>query len=177
MNNILNGRVNIISDSQSSFNYANCNTRSSDAHDIVSRDFEHTAVSSVFFSKVNIDALQKGIMNTVYNKSNGKYNVGRQSDIELKIIMRSFYFNSLNNNIPNFLEDIVYGNPNDKDYVLQQVRSLNKSVINWAVPQILANVQQFEKYKSDVSSLPMPMERPSFLSKAGTKSLELQSFF
>ena len=173
----LNGRVNILSKTKSNFDYTNCSTDSSDGYDIVSRDFEHTPVSSVFFSKMNIDALQKGISNRVFNDSNGKYNIGRQSETELKIIMRSFYFNSLSGSVPNFLQDIVYGNPSEKDYVISQVRSLNSSVLDWSVPRILTNIQQFEKYKSDVSGLPMPLDRPSFLSTAGTKSLELQSFF
>ena len=59
----------------------------------------------------------------------------------------------------------------------EQVKNLNKDVLEWAVPRILTNIQQFDKYKQDVSMLPDPIDRPTLTSIAGTKTLELQSFF
>lgn len=178
--NMFNGRVNIISKSTPSFDY--CEAReggatSTSGHDIVSRSLEHTPVSALFFSTLNIDALQKGITNSIYNRSGGKFNIGRQSDIELKIIMRSFYFESLKNGSPNILHTIMTGEyTSGRDDTLEQVRKLNKTVLEWIVPRIMTNIQQFEKYKQDVSILPKPMDRPTFLSMSGTKSLELQPF-
>jgi hypothetical protein len=37
-------------------------------------------VSDVFFSKANIDYLQQRIQQIVYERSNGEYQIGRQSD-------------------------------------------------------------------------------------------------
>lgn len=178
-----NGRVNILSKGHSQFDYAFNRGCSSDGYDIVSKDIGHTPVSALFFSKTNIDALQQGICNRVYNETNGKFNIGRQSEAELKIIMRSFYFDSLKNSQPNVMKQIQKDNllykplePN-KDIVLQQVRELNKKVLDWSVQEIITNITQFEKYKSDVSKLPNPIDRPSFVSSAGSKTLEFQSFF
>lgn len=176
-NNMFNGRVNLISKSSPSFDYCDSSFETTPGHDIVSRSLEHTPVSALFFSALNIDALQKGITNSIYNKSQGRFNIGRQSDMELKIIMRSFYFESLKNGSPNILHTIMTGDyTSGTDDTLEQVRKLNKTVLDWVVPRIMTNIQQFEKYKQDVSTLPKPMDRPSFLSMSGTKSLELQPF-
>jgi len=68
-------------------------------HNVLSRNYECSQVSDVFFSTQNIDLLQLGIQNKILNESNGRYRVGRQSDDELKIIMRSIYFQYAKNNI------------------------------------------------------------------------------
>ena len=182
-NNLLNGRVNILSKGYPKFDYVANNKGTQAGHDIVSKSIEHTPVSALFFSKKNIDALQQGISNQVYNKSQGKYNIGKQSEIELKIIMRSFYFESLQNGSSFIMKEIQKQNnltnvlqPNC-DIVLMQVRELNKKVLDWSVGEILTNLQQFDKYKRDVSMLPDPIDRPTLMSSAGNRSLEFQSFF
>lgn len=183
-NNLFNGRVNLLTKEYPQYNMCP-NSGSSDGYDIVSRTLEHTPVSSLFFSKKNIDALQIGICNRVFNESRGKYNIGRQSESELKIIMRSIYFSSLQNSFTNFQQNIQGNynnmlnqiNNNSSNNVIEQVRYLNKAVLDWAVPEILTNIRQFDKYKEDVSVLPEPIDRPTLTSMSGTKTLELQSFF
>lgn len=181
--NEFNGRVNILSRGAPKFDYEYSKGCSSDGYDIVSRDLGHTPVSALFFSAQNIDALQKGICNKVFNLSQGKFKIGRQSETELKIIMRSIYFESLRTCTPGIMKQIQSTNPlqkplqQNKDVVLQQVRDLNEKVLDWSVREIINNMQQFERYKQDVSKLPNPMDRPSFVSSAGSKSLEFQSFF
>ena len=183
--NQYNGRVDVLSNKNNSLS---CNKyddkiSSGNGYDILSRDIGHTEVSLLFFSNDNINALQKGICNMVYNESGGKYNIGRQSEEELKIIMRSVYFNSLKNSHQSVMNQIkntnIFTTPlnYNKDFVLMQVRYLNKNVLDWCVKEILINIQQFDKYKKDISSLPNPMERPSFVSSAGSKTLEFESFF
>lgn len=182
-NNLLNGRVDLLTKSYPEFQM--CPSESSDGYDLTSKSYEHTPVSSLFFSQKNITALQQGICNKVYNDSRGKYNIGKQSETELKIIMRSIYFSSLNSSFTNFKQNISKNynnilnqiNNNNSDYVIEQVKYLNKSVLDWAVPRIISNIQQFEKYKNDVSILPTPIDRPTLTSMIGTKTLELQSFF
>jgi hypothetical protein len=176
-NNLFNGRVNLLSNSESEFDYVKNTDDISDGHDIVSRNLEHTPISSLFFSKLNINSLQHGISNKVFNESNGEYNIGRQSDIELKIVMRSIYLSSLNSVSRSIIEVVIPPNTNDRNYVLERVRELNKEVLDWVVPRILTNMQQFKKYKSDIQTLPTPMERPSYLSNTGTRASEFQSFF
>ena len=97
--------------------------------------------------------------------------------------MRSFYFESLQNGSSFIMQEIQKQNnvtnvlqPNC-DIVLMQVRELNKKVLDWSVGEILTNLQQFDKYKRDVSMLPDPIDRPTLMSSAGNRSLEFQSFF
>ena len=171
-NNINNGRVNLygVGDRVDKSDFSCYNTASVDSmggSDLLSANIQHTPVSYLFFSKKNVDILQLGICNMVFNQSDGKYNIGVQSETDLKIIMRSTYLTSLRGT----------SMPNDDGSLLGKVRTLNKEVLQWSVPRIISNIRQFEKYKSDVSKLPNPMDRPSLVSSAGSKVLEFQSFF
>lgn len=124
---------------------------------ITSRNTNCTAVSAMFFSVDNIELLQMGIRNKILNDTNGQYHIGRQSDDELKIIMRSIYFQHSKNQPTN---------------VKEQVRDLNTRVIEWSVPQILTNLKQKEKYIYDISTLPEPLERSVLPSQKGSRTLE-----
>ena len=118
-------------------------------------------LSALFFSPQNIDALQQGIRYRIYVESNGQHVIGRQSDTELKIVMRSIYYQ--------------HAKHNNKDIVLQ-VRELNKHVLDWAVPEVLSNLKQYEVYKRDASTLPVPLDRAQLSTSKGTKVLEIKSF-
>jgi len=117
-----------------------------------------TEVGKLFFSSNNIEALQQGIRYRVYVESQGKYTVGRQSDSELKIVMRSVYYQNSKNQPTN---------------IVGQVRDLNQLVLNWAVPDVLGNVSQYDKYRKDASTLPVPMDRSPIISSKGSRQLEI----
>lgn len=122
---------------------------------------QRNPVSDLFFCADNINVLQDAIRYRVWIESDKKYVIGRQSDTELKIVMRSIYYQfSMNNS-----SDIV-----------QQVRSLNAKVLEWVVPEVLSNVKQYEVYKKDASTLPVPMERAQLSTQKGTKVLEQVRF-
>ena len=118
-------------------------------------------VSDLFFSELNINILQDAIRYRVYNETNGKYVIGRQSDQELKAVMRSMYFQ--------------YSLNQDTNCV-GQVKVLNTRVLEWTVSEVLSNLLQFQKYKVDASTLPIPLEMPSLMTKKGSKNLEITSF-
>lgn len=118
-------------------------------------------VSELFFSKLNIDALQQGIRYRVYVETNGKYVIGRQSDQDLKIVMRSIY--------------LQFSKNNDSDCVAQ-VRSLNAKVLEWVIPEVLSNLLQYSTYRRDASTLPMPLDRSPNMSTKGTFAMELTNF-
>lgn len=118
-------------------------------------------LTQLFFSENNIDVLQDGIRYRVYVETNGKYTIGRQSDQELKIVMRSIFYQF---------------SKNQPDNVVGQVRELNAKVLEWVVPEVLSNLKQHEVYRRDASSLPMPMERSPLMTSKGTKTLEIKSF-
>jgi hypothetical protein len=157
----LNGRVNAITQV---INYSLKTTPDNlteNNTNLISRNMNCTDVSAVFFSDNNVNILQLGIRNKVLNVSNGKYNIGKQSDIDLKIIMRSIYFQHGKNTTNN---------------VRGQVLDLNTRVIDWCVPEILSNIQQSDKYIMDISTLPIPMDLPNLTTQKGLRTLEIMKF-
>ena len=158
--NILNGRVNVMSNDNKfkifKEKYMNdCSFQKT----AIGHQISSTPLSDIYFSKQNIDALQLGLKNMILNKSQGKYNISRQSDIELKIVMRSIYLQYATNS-------------RDVD-IITQVKTLNKRVLDWCVPEIISNIKQQEKYMLDISTLPRPIERGILTSSKGTKQLEM----
>jgi len=131
------------------------------AREAIHGDFTRNPVSDLFFSEFNINTLQDAIRYRVYTESNGKYTIGRQSDQELKAVMRSIYYQ--------------YSLNQDTNCV-GQVRVLNTYVLDWTVSEVLSNLLQHQRYKVDISTLPMPLERSPLLTLKGTKNLEITSF-
>ena len=113
-------------------------------------------VAGIFFSAENIDALQEGIRYSVYSKSPGRYVIGKQSETELQIVMRSIYLQYAKNLSTNLSD---------------QVRELNSKVLDYTVPIIINEVQNYKQYTNDISQLPVPMERSKNMSSTGTKIL------
>ena len=120
-----------------------------------------TRLSNVYFSPQNIDALQQGIRYLVWKRSNEKFVIGRQSDTQLKLVMRGTYFQHAKN----------------LDYdVVGQVKGLNKLVLDEVVPTILTNVEQHKGYIRDVTTMQVPMARSENLSVKGTRTLYTKEF-
>lgn len=118
-------------------------------------------ISDIYFCTNNVNALQDGIRYRVWKETGERYVIGRQNDQELRVVMRSIYYQ--------YAKHL----PND---VLGQVKALNGKVIEWVVPEILSNLRQYERYRQDASQLPMPMERGPLMTQKGTKTLELKTF-
>ena len=116
-----------------------------------------TEVSELFFSDLNMGVVQAAISNSVLALT-GKQ-IGRQSESELFLIMRSIY--------------LQYGR-NGVDRAVAEVRSLNQRVVEYCVDVVVANLTQYMRYVQEVGRVPVPHQRPPHLSSAGTKSLELK---
>lgn len=130
--------------------------------DMLRGNWEQNTLSRTFFSPENIRIIQNAIRKDVYEKSgNKKYIVDDQSVDELKIIMRAIYYQYARN-----LET----------HITEQVNDLNKKVINWSVPHILSAVDHYHYYINDISHLPVPMQQPQNISRAGTRSLPANPF-
>ena len=54
--------------------------------------------------------------------------------------------------------------------LVKQVKRLNAFVIDYAVPNILSNIEMNRQYKKDVTRLPKPIELPKYISSAGTRT-------
>lgn len=125
-------------------------------------NFEKNCVNDLFFSQTNIDALQTGMKNLVATKTNGKYIIGNQSENELMIIMRGLYLEYGQNLLTN---------------VVEQVRDLNKKVLEFSVPRILVDLEQYDQYVKDASQVHIPMERSTNVSNKGNKVLFRKELF
>lgn len=120
-----------------------------------------TEVSKLFFSSLNIEALQHGIRFGVYSRTNGERVIGNQSVEELKVIMRSIYLQ--------YSENLPYE-------IVEQVRDLNTRVLNYAIPTIVKELEIYNTYRRDQASLPVPLERSMSTTIKGSKQSELKSY-
>jgi hypothetical protein len=118
-------------------------------------------ISELFFSKHNINTLQDGIRYLVFKKASDWTIIGYQSENELVIIMRSIYLQ--------YCKHKPYN-------IVDQVKELNGKVIDFAVPRILVELNQYVNYKKDASSLPIPLEHSKNVSSKGTKVLHTMQF-
>jgi hypothetical protein len=124
--------------------------------------FKNTKLSDIYFSGGNIQNVHDAIRQGVYDKSNGRLQVGAQNTDTLKIIMRSMY---LQHSV-NRMHDIK-----------GQLKALNKLVLDWCIPQVTGEAEAYIKYRNDVSHLATPMQRPAYMSSAGSNSLEMKQWF
>ena len=104
--------------------------------------------------------IQKEIQKEVYRISGPKKWVIDPQDVdEIKMIMRAMYLQYSKNNTFN---------------IDGQINELNQLVIKWSVPRIMSEIEQYNYYLNDISTLPIPIQQPISLSSAGTRSLPFQ---
>lgn len=130
--------------------------------DMLRGNWDHTLLSEAFFTRKNADGIQMAIRKEVYRRSGSKkYIIDNQDVDELKMIMRGIYLQYAKNN------------PYD---ITGQVKELNELIIEWCVPRILSEVDQYNYYLNDISHMPIPLEQPMNMSSAGTRSLPFQPY-
>ena len=117
---------------------------------------ETSQLNQLFFSKKNMDNIHNMIRYNVYLKSENKFIIDKQSDIELEIIMRAIY---------------LQYSPNLQTQITEQIRYLNKLVCDWSVEQIIPEVQQYIGYMKEIEYMPVPIDLPLNLSSKGSRSL------
>ena len=113
---------------------------------------QSTSVLSVaFFSKLNIESIQKQIRYQIYIKSGEEKTViSDQSPDQLSIVMRSIYLQHALN--------LPTG-------IAKQVITLNNMVIDFCVSQIWVEITQYKGYLRDIDQGMRPMDREMNLSK------------
>ena len=104
---------------------------------LITNTLNSNPLSKVYFNPNNIATIQSGIINKVYQVSEGQYSIGRQNEQQLLIIMRSIYLQFSKN----------------RDYDIQsQVNELNTMVIEECTRIIIPNIQQQKGYIDDITS-------------------------
>lgn len=124
----------------------------------------HTAtpLNTVFFSQDNIEKLQVDIAGQVYAMSGNKYRIDRQSDDDLKLIMRSYY---------------LMFSKNNPHTVAAELEDLNRRVIGYAAGKIYSEVDFHMFYLKDLEQFAAPIANPTNTQVFGTRTSELKSFF
>lgn len=157
-----NGRVNLTATSTNSlaslpgFQHQT-QTEVNFSGDMLRGNWEHTPLSDAFFNRTNAYRIQKEITKEVYRRSGPKkYQIDDQDVDELKMIMRGMYLQYAKNTPFN---------------IDGQIQELNKMVVDWSVPRIISEIDQYQYYLKDISTLPVPLEKPLNMSSAGTRSL------
>lgn len=119
--------------------------------------------AQLFFSRANTEALQSGIRYRVHVESGGRHTIGRQSERELAVVMRSIL--------------LQYGRNNDAEDAVAQVRELNARVLRFCVPRIISEADAYAHYRRDVDASPALMDRgvASSTKGRGERSLEYGS--
>lgn len=129
-------------------------------HQALNHVVECNVLNQLYLSPENIEEVQQRIRYEVYRASNQQHVIGRQSERELVIIMRSIY--------------LTYGKniPTDDPAVLKrQISDLNDLVVLEVVPKILSEIQTHIRYLYDRSTQPMPLAWPQNMSTKGQKIL------
>jgi hypothetical protein len=130
--------------------------------DLIGHYHSCTPLNVMFFSEENINLIQQRIQDQVYLMSGNKYRVGRQSDDEVKIIMRSYYLSFGENNPMTIAKDL---------------ESLNARVVGYASAKVYSEVDFHMFYLKDVQEFAPPIANPSNVKVFGTRTGELKSFF
>ena len=130
--------------------------------DLIGRQHKPTLLNTVFFSQDNIETLQQKIHEQVWLMSNKQYNIDRQSDDDLQLIMRSYY--------------LMFGGNNDSR-VSQELEELNSRVVGYASAKIYSEVEFYQFYRKDIEDFAPPIAGPINTQVYGTRTGELKSFF
>jgi hypothetical protein len=126
-------------------------------YDIMKTFQEINPLIKLFFSKKNIDHIQGLIIKMISFQSEGVYNISRQSDNELLIVMRSIYIKTPTNPYAQGQE------------LKNNICILNKNVLDWVIPRLMINIQQYLGYMRDRSNVAMPLRHPEYMSSAGNR--------
>lgn len=120
--------------------------------------FEDSLLSFLYFSKLNVENIQKIVKYKVYQATNKV--IDDQSVNELLIIMRSIYLEYsahppiIKDNMDQKLKDEL-----TKMYTVE-VSRLNGLVVDYVYPNVLSGLQQYIVYLKDASTLPYRDQQP-----------------
>ena len=122
--------------------------------------YEETDLSKTFFSTENIITIQKGIISNI--KKLTDYTIPVQNEDTVKTIMWNIYM------------EFACHNPNK---IEQQIKALNRKVLEECVPGIVEAVISDIKYRYDISHMHTPIARGISTTNKGLYNNEFKTFF
>jgi hypothetical protein len=129
--------------------------------------YGETPLTFLFFSDKNIQNIQN-MLKYLVHKQNG-YIIDDQSVTELLIIMRGIFLEySLH---PKLIDESMSDQEKNelKIKYTNEVKRLNKLVIDYIVPKVVSQMQQYLDYLKDASEQPYYMDKPQNVSIQGQK--------
>ena len=120
----------------------------------------NTSLNEQFFGEENIDLLQSRIQGEVRQMVGAE--IGRQSDSDLMMVMRSYYLQYAKN---------VPGEE------ASELAELNDRVVGFCSNRIAVEVEAYRYFRKDILDFPDPIQRPIDTQIYGTRTGELKSFF
>ena len=124
--------------------------------------FRHTntSLNEQFFGQANMDLLQARIQGEVRQMVSAE--IGRQSDSDLMMVMRSYYLQYAQN---------VPGQE------AAELAELNDRVVGFCANRVAVEVEAYRYFRKDILDFPDPIQRPIDTQIYGTRTGELKSFF
>jgi metal-sulfur cluster biosynthetic enzyme len=107
--------------------------------------YQSNKLKDVFFSDMNIMKINKGLVYTVYLKSNKKYKIALQNKDDLMIVM-NYIYNLKACNLPDNIE--------------KQVNLLNKQVVDEILSDVMINAEYNMKYIEQLDKPLQPIMNP-----------------
>jgi hypothetical protein len=144
-----------------------------------------SALLNFFFSEENVKYLQNQMTHEVKRIRNE--DISPQSIDDLLIIMRNHYEYALSGSLPYAGDpNKVHArgttqNPGGLAYdpnaggctsLEEQIKRLNKSVVEETVSQVLSGIDQYKQYYKDASSIPLPLSRSVMTTMKGSNVLQ-----
>lgn len=161
---IANGKVNIMGPNTSTLfsmmDKIPINTNTN-YQNVLAGNFQRSPLSDSYFSKQNIQYIQNGIRQGVYDKSQRRISVDQQPDDQIVMVMRSMYL-QYSKNLDTNIET--------------QVKDLNRLVLNFCVNNVFNEAVAYLKYREDASTMHIPIIHPIYSNKTN-KVLEQKPWF
>lgn len=134
-----------------------------------------TALNMIFFNTTNVDYLQKRIVEDVYNITGMK--IKPQDTNSLMVYMTNAYVLGHSGWLPTtsvvHLGAMQAQQRGPKNCSLKQrLARLNQTVLQQAIKDVLSGIGMYMTYYKDASSLPVPLERPTYMSAKGANVLQ-----
>ena len=125
-------------------------------NDIMKNTVEKTPLGQLFYSRANVERLQKKIKKEVFNRTNGKYKLNVDQNVsDLLIVMRGVYLDDAENN---------------PYQIVHQVKTLNHRTIERIIPDLISGIIQNQNYIEQLDRPIDPIALPVNVNNKGRKS-------
>jgi hypothetical protein len=130
--------------------------------ELVGHQHKATPLNTAFFSDSNIETIHQRISDQVFAMSGSKHRIDRQSDDDVKLIMRSYY--------------LMFGQ-NNPDNVAGDLADLNARVVGYASAKIYSELDFYLFYLKDIEQFAPAIANPINVKVYGSRTGEIKSFF